>query len=203
MARSRSERICTIPGCGKRHEARGYCPAHYYRLKEHGDPLGGAPQRGTIIPYIHEVVLQYRGDDCLLWPFARNSDGYGTVTVDGKTNHANRYICRLANGEPPSPKHEAAHSCGNGHIGCVTPGHLGWKTKQENEDDKVIHGTRSVGERNGQSKLTEEQARKIIHLKGKATLREIADEFGVSASAVSEIHQGRNWAWLHGGEEPQ
>ena len=32
-------RACTIPGCIKRHEARGWCDMHYARWKRLGDPL--------------------------------------------------------------------------------------------------------------------------------------------------------------------
>ena len=35
-----SERTCSLEGCDKRHEARGYCPAHYRRWQLYGDPLG-------------------------------------------------------------------------------------------------------------------------------------------------------------------
>lgn len=30
---------CTVPGCGRRHRARGYCDGHYKRWKEWGEPL--------------------------------------------------------------------------------------------------------------------------------------------------------------------
>lgn len=36
---------CTVPGCGGRHYARGWCHPHYGRWYRHGDPLGGSPPR--------------------------------------------------------------------------------------------------------------------------------------------------------------
>jgi hypothetical protein len=36
--------LCSIDGCGKPHTALGYCGAHHWRLKKHGDPLGSAPK---------------------------------------------------------------------------------------------------------------------------------------------------------------
>ena len=35
-----SERTCCVEGCDTRHDARGYCPAHYRRWQLYGDPLG-------------------------------------------------------------------------------------------------------------------------------------------------------------------
>lgn len=32
-------RVCSIEGCGKRHNARGWCLDHYAQWKKHGDPL--------------------------------------------------------------------------------------------------------------------------------------------------------------------
>ncbi len=33
-----TERICTLPECGERHKAHGYCSTHYRRWKATGDP---------------------------------------------------------------------------------------------------------------------------------------------------------------------
>lgn len=141
-------RLCSIPGCGKIHRARGWCPAHYYRFSMHGDPLGGAPARdGAPMRFIHEVALQHTGEECLIWPFGRNGDGYGSVQVDGKMVNAHRYLCQIAHGEPPTATHQAAHSCGKGHLGCVAKNHLRWATPAENQADRLIHGTRSIRRR--------------------------------------------------------
>lgn len=44
-------RTCSIPGCEKRHAARGWCPKHYKRWRITGDPLGlkaAAGPEGTV-----------------------------------------------------------------------------------------------------------------------------------------------------------
>jgi len=38
-----TDRICSIPDCGRRHKGRGFCEAHLDRWKRHGDPLHGGP----------------------------------------------------------------------------------------------------------------------------------------------------------------
>lgn len=33
-------------------------------------------------------------------------------------------MCELVYGKPPMPKHQAAHNCGKGNLGCINPKHL-------------------------------------------------------------------------------
>lgn len=189
-------RACSISGCRNPYHSKGYCWSHYYRLLRHGDPLGGRTPDGEPMRFIHEVAIHHVGDECLIWPFGKNSAGYGTVRVDGKMVIATRYVCELVHGEPPTPEHQAAHSCGKGHEGCISPIHLSWKTPAENKADELIHGTRNRGERCGKSRLTEAEAREILALKGAESLRAIGVRFGVSRNTASQIHTGRTWAWL-------
>jgi hypothetical protein len=193
-------RLCSIPGCGKPYDSKGYCNAHYKRLRKHGDPLGGGTSKGALMRFIHEVALRHAGGECLAWPYAKKDDGYGTVYVDGKTAIVSRYVCELVNGPPPTPYHEAAHSCGKGHESCIAPGHLEWKTQAQNQADKLIHGTIRRGERCGTAKLTEPEAREIISMKGVEPQSSLAKRFGVARSTVAEIHCGENWAWLSNAE---
>jgi|SRR5687768_7530087 len=194
----RTEReSCSVDICNKPVLTRGYCRSHYRRLLRHGDPLGGAPERdGAPMRFINEVALQHASDECLTWPFGKNGGGYGVVWIDGKHVVASRYVCELANGAPPTPDHEAAHSCGKGKDGCIAPSHLSWKTRTENESDKLIHGTYARGERHSVTKLTEAAVREILDLRGVETQHKLADRFGVSRTAISNIYVGRTWAWL-------
>lgn len=146
--------------------------------------------------FYREVVLTYDGDDCLIWPYMRDAKGYGRMKVDGRMSLVSRRVCEEINGQAPTPKHEAAHSCGNGHLACATKGHLSWKTRAENCADKLIHGTHDRGERNSQAKLTEAQAREVLALKGKETHRSIAERFGIARQTVTRIQSGNGWAWL-------
>jgi len=191
-----NQSLCSVPECGKPHLAKGFCNAHYRRLKRHGDALAGNTPRGEPQKFYAEVVLVYEGDECLIWPYSRVGHGYGLMTRDGDQQYTHRLLCEDVYGPPPTPRHDAAHSCGKGHDGCVTKGHLLWKTRAANMADKLDHGTHHRGERHGQSKLTEKQVREIKSLKGVETKTALAKKFGVSWSAVSNIHSGRNWGWL-------
>lgn len=137
--------------------------------------------------------VSYNEDDCLIWPFSRNR-GYGNLKYGDKIHYAHRVMCTLAHGDPPTPKHEAAHSCGNGRNGCVNPKHLSWKTRAENHDDAFKHGTAYTPRGLPRAKLTKDKAIEIHSLKGVLSQNKIAKQFGVTYSTVSKIHRGELWS---------
>lgn len=179
---------CSVESCYKSVIARGWCREHYYRWSRNGDPLGGRASQGTPMKWLTEHA-QYKDDDCLIWPFRRGGRGYAYL-ADGP---ASRVMCEIAHGKAPSLGHEAAHSCGKGHFGCINPQHLRWATKQENESDKHNHGTRLVGSQLPWAKLMESQVREIRRLKGQFSQPEIAARFGVSKSTIGLILNNRIW----------
>lgn len=129
---------------------------------------------------------------CLIWPFSRNPSGYAGFTVLGVRHYAHRYMCELVNGPPPTPKHEAAHSCGQGHMGCVHPNHLSWKSVAENVQDSWDHTPTPRNPHGPRGRLTPEYVDQIRQLKGTKTQAAIARQFGVSASTVRDIYLGRS-----------
>lgn len=189
-------RICKIDGCDKPLKARGWCNAHWVRWKRYGDPLAGQTMKGEPSRFFNEVVLPYDGDECLIWPYSKDGKGYAQIRKDGRNQSVSNLVCREIDGPPPTPEHEAAHSCGKGHLGCVAPSHLSWKTHVDNEADKLIHDTHIRGERCGTSKLSESQVLQIRELIGRKTQREIAKMFGVCQATVSFINRRRRWFWL-------
>lgn len=145
-----SHSICRIGGCDKRHYARGWCEMHYYRWKRHGDPLytKTAPEGEGL--RLLESLVGHKGEECVVWPYSRNPQGYGQTFYCGEVMGAHRVMCILEHGEPPSERHQAAHSCGNGSGGCINPDHLRWATPKENIADKFnLHGWALV-HKNGQ-----------------------------------------------------
>lgn len=195
---------CSVHGCnGNSHSsangAKGFCQRHYLRLLRHGDPQSGGPTRtprGEAKRFLSEVVMNYDGDECLIWPYHRCSAGYGRIDVDGYTKLVSRIVCERVNGPPLMSEHEAAHSCGKGHLGCVTKGHLSWETPSQNGADKVAHGTSLKGERSPNAKLTEHAVREIKALQGYVSQRELARRYGVSRRSIEGIYRGDVWGWL-------
>jgi hypothetical protein len=186
-----AESICSIDGCGRKIIARGWCNAHWLRWNRHGDPLAGRPPIGTKIgepKQFIESAISYESNDCLIWPYCRVR-GYAVI---GK-RLVSHIVCELTKGPRPTPKHEAAHSCGNGHLGCITPSHLRWATHAENCADKIAHGTNNDGERHSMAKLTEKDVAEIRILSGAIKQRDLASIFGVSQAQIWRIIHHRSW----------
>lgn len=81
-------------------------------------------------------------DDCIEWPFAKNTKGYGLIWIDGRVRTIHSVVCERHNGDRPTGYH-AAHHCGNKP--CMNHRHIRWATPSENERDKRIHGTHTGG----------------------------------------------------------
>lgn len=139
--------------------------------------------------------VDYRGDDCLKWPFGGDpKSGRGALQHNGIKRWAHRWMCMLAHGEPPTPKHTAAHECGKGHEGCINPRHLKWKTQAENLADCARHGTQPKHTYGSKGLLTRTQAAEIREQRGVRTQAQLAADFGVSEGAINDIWRGRTHA---------
>lgn len=180
---------CKIENCGRVIEARGLCQRHYGRWRKHGDPLGGRASPGEPLKWLLSHV-EWSEDDCLVWPFARSSKGYGQLGGD----NAHRRMCEAVCGPAPSPVHQAAHNCGKGHLGCVNPSHVRWATIAENSADMQVHGTILAGERNGHSKLTNHQITAI-----RADVRshtKLSRVYSVHRTTIARIRMRELWAHI-------
>lgn len=175
---------CSAEGCDRQSRVRGLCQMHYHRLQRHGDPLhierlGNGEYRKWL-----ERHSTFDGEECLIWPYWRDKHGYGPA----------REMCRLAHGEPPTNEHQSAHSCGQGHQGCIHPRHLRWATRDENQQEMVAHGNSLQGQKNPHAKLTENAVLEIRASRERAVL--LADRYGVVRQTISDIRRRRSWAWL-------
>lgn len=73
-------------------------------------------------------------------------------------------------------------------------------TALDNWWDAYNNGLMPRGEKNGNSKLSEEQAKAILDLHGKASAKTVGNRFGVAASSVLRIWNGECWAHLQSPE---
>lgn len=137
----------------------------------------------------------FDGDECLIWPFNRDKvTGVPQISVNRTTKSPARIICEKSHGRPPTPKHHAAHWCGNSHLGCINPKHIRWATPSQNEIDKRMHGTAPIGAAHGFAKITDEIALEIIN--SKESLSKIGARFGISHSTAGKIRRREKWKHL-------
>jgi hypothetical protein len=185
--------ICSIDGCDKPRATRGLCQKHYDSLR-HAGLIEKQPKKETHAEYLRRAVATASGDDCIFWPFFRNKSGQAMVWYEGRSHYAPRLACSWAHGEPISQDLAAAHSCGNGHLGCINPSHLRWATQAENNAerwDDAYAAIRRDDERQPWSKLSPQDVRHI-----RADTRgvvELADAYGVTPGTISMIRTRRTW----------
>jgi len=182
---------CKVANCHRSALSLGLCGKHYRALLYHGDPLYC---RQTVADFI-KSLLGHAGDACVDWPFSKNDGGYPVIRRGKKTIFAHREACRLAHGDPPPDKPQAAHNCGRRL--CVNPNHLRWASYIENAADKLIHGTHNRGERAGRATLTDEAARTVKRrLRQGESNRNIARDLKVHPRTIYEIKRGQTWKYV-------
>ena len=188
---------CSVEDCPREALKRNLCEAHYCKFRRNGTlkckPIA---EKGKPLKWLLSHA-SYADEACLVWPFFRDNEGYGRTRLNGVSMYASRAMCIIANGSPPFSEAHAAHVCGNGHEGCVNPRHLYWATSKQNNDDRRKHGTMPVGEKAGQSKLTEDQVLSIHAARVPASV--LAKKYGVTEATVYAILGGKTWSWLTGG----
>ena len=134
-------------------------------------------------------------DTCWLWTGSLTNDGYGHFKFQGKMWVASRLMYLHCYGEIPEG-YDVAHSpiiCHN--PACVNLDHLEAVTTKVNMDHKVLDGTDSRGEKNGNAKLTIEQVLEIRR-RSNESYTNLAKEFGVTQHQIAQIIHRKNWAHI-------
>ena len=151
-----------------------------------------------------KVSRSSESDGCWIWSAtARNKDGYGYfgITRDKRklTLHAHRVAYTLAHGQITDRMH-VCHHCDV--PACVRPEHLFLGTHADNVHDMCAKGRQTRGEHQNKARLTEKQVREILELLATGLrVCVVAEMFGVTDATISNIKNGRCWAWLTA-EEP-
>lgn len=135
-------------------------------------------------------------DACWPWMANCNEKGYGTFVLADKSVKAHRVAFVIANG-PVLGNLRVCHSCDV--PGCCNPAHLWAGTQLDNIADRVAKG-RSVTPTREQlhtNKLTESQVIEILNLRrlGRRN-HELARDYGVHCSTISDIVNRRTWRHL-------
>jgi HNH endonuclease len=135
-------------------------------------------------------------NDCWDWSAALFPSGYPAL-ADAPPSRSmllgHRVSFELAFG--PIPEGLCVlHRCD--HPWCTNPQHLFLGTIQDNNDDKLAKGRQPRGEAHPRAKLNEKKVALIRSLRSscQATMRELADQFGVSRGLISLILQNKIWS---------
>lgn len=186
---------CKISDCTDKVKSKGMCVKHYTRFIRYGNSDTVISPRGKAREFFYNLFSENE-DGCIRWPFTTHGNPKRPwVSLEGKKRGSvSRFICEIASGINPGPKIHAAHNCGKEW--CVNPKHIRWATPKENANDKISHGTVCCGERQGRSKLTDEDVIKIRSLEGKMTNVAIAKMFGVKDMQVGRIIRRERWKHL-------
>lgn len=138
-------------------------------------------------------------EDCWTFKLKANDRGYPFLKRDGKDERVSRLMWELHNG--PIPEKEVVRHCcrlyradKKDNPKCINPLHLTIGTQKKNIQDAQEAGTLAKGEAHGNSKLTVDQVKEIMALKGTGILlREVADKFGVGITTISDLWKGKRW----------
>jgi DNA-binding XRE family transcriptional regulator len=139
-------------------------------------------------------VQKGKRDECWLWLGGINSTGRGIFWFNGNSVHAHRVAWILTNGPIPQNKW-ILHHCDNGP--CVNPKHLFIGDHAANMRDMIAKGRQADqrGENSHRAKLASSQVKKIRR-RWKPYIysqQKLANEYGVSRSAIQAVLDGRNW----------
>lgn len=147
--------------------------------------------RAAVMRRVWSHVERRSPDEC--WPWKRRTlRRYPCISVkiDGRwrSRDVHRLILEEKLGRELRPGEQALHRCDHGW--CCNPACLRPGTHDENMRDKSNSGA-VLGERNPNSKLSDEQRRAI--LADRRSHSAVARELGVTKQCVSMIRRGVRW----------
>lgn len=156
-----------------------------------------------VIPKLTEKQLQrvwskvHTGSSSTCWEWAAGkSNGYGTVSINGRTYFAHRVVYYIHYGIDPGEM-LVCHTCDN--PGCCNPSHLFLGTCLDNNRDRTKKGRSApqTGEHNKQAKLTENDIEAIRNSKEAHHLLETRHK----TQQISAIKTGKTWKHTDGKRE--
>lgn len=122
------------------------------------------------------------------WPWkAGTQRGYGCYSVDGKGHKSHKLAWSLHHGRAWPEGKFGCHTCDNPI--CCNPIHVWPGTHTENMLDCIRKG------RHNRARLLPSQVAyiRLLHERGGATRREMAEAYGVKPDMIYRITSGRMW----------
>lgn len=149
----------------------------------------------TLLQRFEKKYIPEPNSGCWLWLGTINNAGYGRLRYDKSKSlgSAHRIAWELFRGPIPDGL-LALHRCDNSY--CVNPDHLFIGDYKANVRDSKQKGRRAkwVGKLNNSVKLSESDVLKIRTRTGR--LIDVAKEFGVCVTTISNIRRRINWSHI-------
>ena len=144
-----------------------------------------------------ELMATAKPGECLVWPYGKSGNGYGSLWVDGAKVYVHRLAWEFVHGAIPVGQH-VLHHCDNPP--CFNPYCLFLGTEKDNRADQIGKGRTLRGISNPQSELTESQVRELRSLyrygvRGRGILA-LGRRFGVSHSTARKAIRRLTWKHL-------
>lgn len=131
-------------------------------------------------------------EGCWQWRAHTDKDGYGILPGLNSNTRAHRLSYEIHIG--PIPENMlVCHRCDN--PGCVNPDHLFVGTAKDNSQDALKKGRHYIGEKNPNSKLTDENVNEI--LKSEFNSQQLATKFSVTRATINRIRRRNGWGHLN------
>ena len=165
---------------------------NFFNLRKFGGRTPLPPEDRFELSYIPEP-----NSGCWLWLGREcGSNGYGSISVNGRVIVAHRYSWELHKGPIPTGR-LVCHHCDT--PACVNPDHLFIGTYKDNCDDKIRKGrmgnvgtkTPLRGQDNGRAKLTGKDI--LVIRSTNQSQRKMAKKFNVSQSLIHKIKTRQMW----------
>lgn len=190
-------RAKTCARCGRRFEKdRRNTWAYWERAKFCGQEcasLAWSERAAERRPPIEDAFSRWvdKSGECWEWTGARDKNGYGIFSYEGKSRRAAIVALEL-DGRRPGPGMFACHTCDNPP--CVRPDHLYPGTPAHNMADAIARDRTCRGERQHAAKLRDADI--LLIRVSKETDEALAAKFGVSRSNISMIRCRKTWKHL-------
>lgn len=152
----------------------------------------------------HADTVQYelervrRDGDCLISHRPQHATGYVYATIGGTQVRIHRAVLEDKIGRPLQRPEMALHTCHRRN--CINPDHLYVGDHNQNMRDKVEAGRQAImtGEEHPNSLLTDSSVRELRrrYAAGGITQENLAREYGIDQTTVSDIVRRRSWKHL-------